>query len=157
MAKKRKSTKKVTRRRTKRGLGAVNVGGMVMQIGGVLAGVALAGYVNKFFFTPKDGQTASETQTTLGKYAPLALGVITPMVLKSDLGKNLGSGMIAYGGAKILQSAGLGADNEISIGYDNLSAVAGDGLSALAGDDDFAMAGDDDFAMAGDDDDSVMA
>lgn len=144
----RKKSRKISRKRySKRGgIGKINAGGTVMNIVGVLGGVAIAGYVNKFLFTPKDGQTATPTQEMLGKYAPLVLGVATPLILKSELGKNLGAGMIAYGGAKILQGAGLGnvftggedAD-VISIGYDNLPALAGG---------DFAMAGED-FAMAG--------
>lgn len=144
----RKKSRKVTRRRTsRRGIGKINAGGTIMNIVGVLGGVAVAGYINKFLFTPKDGETATDTQVMLGKYAPLVLGVATPLILKSELGKNLGAGMIAYGGAKILQGAGLGNvftggdDSEtLSIGYDN--------IPALAGNDDFAMAGYD-YAMAG--------
>jgi hypothetical protein len=78
------------------------------------------------------------------------------MVMKSELGKNLGLGMIAYGGSKVLSSfglAGLGETDTFQISGDDLSVVAGDDdMFAVAGDDDtFAMAGDDDtFAMAGD-------
>lgn len=148
----RKSRKKEVRRSTRRrgGIGKISAGGTVMNIVGVLGGVAVAGYLNKFLFTPKDGQALSPTQETLGKYAPLALGIITPLVLKSDLGKNLGAGMIAYGGAKILQGAGLGnvfgEDAEvISIGTDSLPALAG------YSDSDYAVAGysDSDYAVAG--------
>lgn len=141
----RKTSRKTTRKRStrKRSIGALNPGNLVMTIGGVLGGVALAGYINKFLFTPKEGQQATELQNTLSKYGPLALGVITPMVLKSELGKNLGSGMIAFGGAKILQSVGLaGTDTDemeiVTIGADNIPVIAGN---------DYALAGD--YAMAG--------
>lgn len=143
---KRKTTRKATSRRRssrRRGIGAINPGSMVLTIGGVLGGVALAGYLNKFLFTPKEGQTATDTQVMLGKYAPLVAGIITPMILKNELGKNLGSGMIAYGGAKILQSVGLAGTDEmetISIGADNIPVIAGT---------DYALAGYDDYAVAG--------
>lgn len=80
------------------------------------------------------------------KVAPLALGIITPMVIKSELGKNIGNGMIAYGGAKILQGFGLAGDDveEFSISGDELSVVAGD---VMAGS--FAMAGDNLAVLAG--------
>lgn len=132
----RKKSKKTTRRRTsrRRGIGAVNPANMVTSIGGVLAGVALAGYANKLLL--------SSQSATIQKVAPLALGILTPMVIKTELGKNIGNGMIAYGGAKILQGFGLAGDDsveEFSIGADDIAVVAGD----------YAMAGGEDFAMAG--------
>lgn len=135
----RKSSKKTTRRRSsrRRGIGALNVGSSINQIAGVLGGVALAGYANKLLL--------SKQSSTIQKVAPIAFGILTPMVVKSELGKNLGAGMIAYGGAKVLQGFGLAGDmtegEEISIGADDLSVIAGD---------DFAMAGDGGYPMAGD-------
>ncbi|NBV95865.1 MAG: hypothetical protein EBR90_03630, partial [Actinobacteria bacterium] len=61
----------------------------------------------------------------------------------------LGAGMVAYGGSKFLQKAGLaglGAADEMSV------TISGDDLSVVAGADDFAMAGDSDYAMAGEND-----
>jgi hypothetical protein len=136
----RKKTKKTSRRRTtrRRGIGAVNPADMLTSIGGVLAGVAIAGYANKLLLS-------SQSQM-IQKVAPLALGIITPMVIKSELGKNIGNGMIAYGGAKILQGFGLAGDDveEFSISGDELSVVAGD---VMAGS--FAMAGDNLAVLAG--------
>jgi hypothetical protein len=134
----RKSSKKTTRRRStrRRGIGAINPTNALTQVAGILGGVALAGYANKLLL--------SKQSSTVQKVAPIVLGVITPMVVKSDLGRNLGNGMIAYGGAKVLQGFGLAGDEmteEISIGADDLSVIAGD---------DFPMAGDDGYAMAGD-------
>lgn len=133
----KKSRKTTTRRRStrRRGVGAINAGNMLTSIGGVLAGVAIAGYANKLLL--------SSQSATVQKVAPLALGVLAPMVIKSELGKNLGAGMIAYGGSKILQGFGLAGDDsveEFSIGADDIAVVAGD---------EFAMAGGNEFAMAG--------
>jgi hypothetical protein len=141
----RKSSKKTTRRRStrRRGIGAINVQSSLTQIAGVLGGVALAGYANKLLL--------SSQSATVQKVAPLALGVLAPMVIKSELGKNLGAGMIAYGGAKVLQGFGLAGDDtdEISIGADDLSVIAGDGGYAMAGEDGYAMAGDNLAVLAG--------
>ena len=148
MARKKTTRKKTTRRRSyKRGMGAINVQSTLMSIGGVMAGVAVAGYLSKSVLSNLD----SKVQMAI----PIGLGVALPMVMKSELGKNLGLGMIAYGGSKVLSSfglAGLGDTDTFQISGDDLSVVAGDDMFAVAGDDDtFAMAGDDDtFAMAGD-------
>lgn len=139
---KRKTKKSHSRRRRtgRRGIGAINTGNLLTQIGGVLAGVAAAGYLNKLAL-----KNQSENVQAL---APIALGIATPaFLLKNNLGQALGAGMIAYGGSKFLQRAGLagvGASDEMSV------TISGDDLSVVAGADDFAMAGDDDFAMAGD-------
>ena len=135
-------------------MGALNVQSTLMSIGGVMAGVAVAGYLSKSVLSTLD----SKVQMAI----PIGLGVALPMVMKSELGKNLGLGMIAYGGSKLLSSfglAGIGEDTDtFQISGDDLSVVAGDDMFAMAGDDDtFAMAGDDDFAMAGDDDTFAMA
>lgn len=85
---------------------------------------------------------------------PVALGVATPMFVKSEFGKFAGAGMISVGAVKLLAKYGLAG-----IGEDTMDIpvrIAGDDLSVIAGEDDFAMAGDD-FAMAGDDNLSVLA
>ena len=154
MARRKTTRKKTTRRRSsKRGMGAINVQSTLMTIGGVLGGVAIAGYLNKTVLSTMN------SKVQIG--APIGLGAVMPMLLKSDLGKNLGLGMIAYGGSKLLASfgvAGLGETDTFQISGDDLSVVAGDDF-AMAGDDEFSvMAGDDDaFAMAGDDDAFAMA
>jgi len=147
MARRKTTRKKTTRRRSsKRGMGAINVQSTLMTIGGVLGGVAIAGYLNKTVLSTMN------SKVQIG--APIGLGAVMPMLLKSDLGKNLGLGMIAYGGSKLLSSfgvAGMEDTDTFQISGDDLSVVAGDDdVFAMAGDDDFAMAGDDEFAMAGD-------
>ena len=141
----RKSRKKSSPRRRssrRRGMGAINAGNLLTQVGGVLAGVAAAGYINKLAL-----KNQSENVQAL---APIALGIATPaFLLKSQFGQALGAGMVAYGGSKFLQKAGLaglGAADEMSV------TISGDDLSVVAGADDFAMAGDSDYAMAGEND-----
>ena len=141
----RKSHKKTTRRR--RGMGATKIkaGSLLTDIGGVLAGVAAAGYLTKLAL-----KNQSDNVQAL---APIALGIATPaFLLKNNFGRALGAGMIAYGGSKFLQRAGLaglGAADEMSV------TISGDDLSVVAGDSDYAMAGDSDYAMAGDDDNQI--
>jgi len=143
----RKTTRKktTTRRRTKRGMGAINVQNTLMNIAGTMAGVAIAGYVSKMLPASIDDKIKIAI--------PIGVGAFLPMVMKSDLGKNIGLGMISYGGSKLLTSFGIGAMEEdtFQISGDDLSVVAGDEY-AMAGDE-YAMAGDDEevFSMAGDD------
>jgi hypothetical protein len=146
----RKTTRRktTTRRRSKKGMGAINVQSTLMSIGGVLAGVAAAGYLNK--------SVLSNMNKNVQIGAPIGLGAVFPMLLKSELGKNIGLGMIAYGGSKLLTSFGLAGIGEDTDTFQ----ISGDDLSVIAGDDDmFAVAGDDDdtFSMAGDDDTFAMA
>jgi hypothetical protein len=146
MARRKTTRKKTTRRRSsKRGMGAINVQSTLMTIGGVLGGVAIAGYLNKTVLSTMN------SKVQIG--APIGLGAVMPMLLKSDLGKNLGLGMIAYGGSKLLSSFGVAGMEDT-----DTFQISGDDLSVVAGDDDvFAMAGDDDFAMAGDESEFAMA
>lgn len=146
MAKKRKTSRRRTTRR-RRGVGATNPGNILMQLGGVVAGVAAAGYLNKL--------ALSSQSENVQAAVPIAVGIALPMFMKNEFAKNLGAGMVAYGGGKFLQKAGLGEaddsmDEAITISGDDLSVIAGDDDFAMAGDDLSVIAGDDDFAMAGD-------
>jgi len=149
MARRKSKSKKTSRTRRRRSVRGVNMNDVLMSFGGVVAGVAAAGYLNKL--------ALQKQSSTIQTVAPIALGIIIPMVVKNDLGKYAGLGMFAYGGIKFLQKAGLGEiaglgdeGETITISGDELSTLAGDDLSTLAGDDIFAVAGGDDyFAMAG--------
>ena len=139
MAKRKSSRKPATRRR--RSVGGINPTAMVQMIGGVIAGVAASGILNK--------TVLSGNSPMIQALVPIAGGIAVMSFLKGDLGKYAGCGLIAAGGQKLLQKfniGGLGADE-----YNIPLSIAGDDIALLAGDDDFAMAGDDDFAMAGDD------
>lgn len=148
MARKRKTSRKAPRRRSRRmsGVGKLNTGTIISSVGGVLVGTAVAGIIAKKFL--------SSQSEMIQAIVPVALGVATPMFVKSEFGKFAGAGMISVGAVKLLAKYGLAG-----IGEDTMDIpvrIAGDDLSVIAGDDDFAMAGDD-FAMAGDDNLSVLA
>ena len=147
MAKRRKTTKRRTSRR--RSVGALKTSNLLVSIGGVLAGVAAAGYANKLLF---DKVTDEKKKTMYTSIMPIAVGIALPMFVKSELGKFAGAGMIAVGASKFLASAGLGAtEDDMSV------TISGDDLSVIAGDDNFAMAGDEEFAMAGEYGDSGIS
>tara|TARA_R110000868_G_C10967954_1_gene769329 strand:- start:2069 stop:2575 length:507 start_codon:yes stop_codon:yes gene_type:complete len=144
----RKTKKSQPRRRSSRKMGAINTSNMLTSIGGVIAGVAAAGYLNKL--------ALKNQSATIQAAAPIALGLAIPaLLLKSEFGRFLGAGMVAYGGGKFLSQAGLAGMEEdaFSISGDDLSVVAGD--FAMAGDEDEFMGGD--YAMAGDEQISVLA
>lgn len=145
----RKTKKSQPRRRSSRKMGAINTTNMISSIGGVIAGVAAAGYLNKL--------ALKNQKPTIQAAVPIALGIAVPaFLLKSEFGRFLGAGMVAYGGGKFLASAGLAGTEEedaFSISGDDLSVVAGD--FAMAGDEDDFMGGD--YAMAGDEQISVLA
>jgi hypothetical protein len=142
MARSRKSRKKTTYRRKSRrmsGIGKLSATGILSSVGGVIAGTVVAGIVTK--------KLLSSQSEMIQAIVPVALGVATPMFVKSEFGKFAGAGMISVGAVKLLAKYGLAG-----IGEDTMDIpvqIAGDDLSVIAGDD-FAMAGDD-FAMAGDD------
>jgi hypothetical protein len=146
MAKRKKQT---SRRRTSRrsGVGSLNLGSSMQDILGLAVGVAAAGYANKLLL--------SNQSNMIQTIAPLGAGILLPTIVKSQMGKSIGYGMIAVGVNRLLSNAGLAGmagetdSDTFVISGDDLSVVAGDDDFAMAGDDDFAMAGDDDFAMAG--------
>jgi hypothetical protein len=141
MSRRRKTTKRKTTRRSRRmsGMGKLSTAGILSSVGGVIAGTVVAGIVTK--------KLLSSQSEMIQAIVPVALGVATPMFVKSEFGKFAGAGMISVGAVKLLAKYGLAG-----IGEDTMDIpvqIAGDDLSVIAGDD-FAMAGDD-FAMAGDD------
>lgn len=147
MSRRRKTTKRKTYRKSRRmsGMGKLSAGNILSSVGGVIAGTVVAGLVTKKLL-------ASQSEMVQA-IVPVALGVATPMFVKSEFGKFAGAGMISVGAVKLLAKYGLAG-----IGEDTMDIpvqIAGDDLSVIAGDDDFAMAGD--YAMAGDDNLSVLA
>lgn len=145
MARSRKSRKKTTyRRRSRRmsGVGKLSTAGILSSVGGVIAGTVVAGIVTK--------KLLSSQSEMIQAIVPVALGVATPMFVKSEFGKFAGAGMISVGAVKLLAKYGLAG-----IGEDTMDIpvqIAGDDLSVIAGDD-FAMAGDDLSVLAGIEDD----
>lgn len=139
MRHKRKTHKKTThRRRRVSGMGKLSAGNIMSSVGGVVVGTVVAGLVTKKLL----GSQSEMIQAVV----PVALGIATPMFVKSEFGKFAGAGMISVGAVKLLAKYGLAG-----IGEDTMDIpvrIAGDdNLSVIAGDDDYAMAGDDNLSV----------
>lgn len=136
MARRKKSKKAAPRRRRRvSGVGKMDVGGMIMNVAGVAIGTVVASIVIK-------KALASQSEMIQGAVAIVA-GAAIPMLVKNDIAKSAGYGMMAVGVTKLLAKmniAGVGDADEYTV------SVSGDDLSVLAGGDEdgFAMAGDDD-------------
>ena len=134
MAKRRK---KASSRRRGRRMGAIGKAGIGQALGivaGAVIGKKVAGML------PIGDERIKNA-------AVLAIGVVFPTILKGDLGKALGNGMIAAGGAGLVGNLvpALGAvdtmEFPVTVGEvpDNLSVIAGDDV--MAGDDLAVLAG----------------
>jgi len=99
MARRKKHAKKTTHRRRSHRMGGIKDG--VMSAVGIIGGAVAAQFLAKQIDKMLPATMASKTKTLIDGAAPIALGLILPRFLKSDLGKNLGSGMIAVGGLKL--------------------------------------------------------
>lgn len=146
MAKRKRggTTRKTTRRR-RRSVGSVgDIQGQLTTAIMVLGGVAAAGIINKTVLANKSPMIKS--------LAPMALGLVVPMMIKSSLGQNIGLGLIAGGGMGLLKKfnlAGLGSDDDL---LEVPLSVGSDGSFMLAGEvDDFdgSMSGTVTEALAG--------
>jgi hypothetical protein len=143
MAKKRHHKKKHTKRRSR--IGAAPKG-MLTSILGIAAGAVVGRMVAKKLLPNVDEKIKNAGVIVLG-------AMVMPKVMKSDLGRAIGNGMIAAGGVGLAGSflpAIAGTDDMIefpvSVGevQDNLSVIAGDyDGSVMAGDDLSVIAGDD--------------
>ena len=146
MARKRKTSKKrYTRRRSR--VGAIPKGSIMNSVG-VIAG-AVAGKLVA-------SKTLPNVDEKIKNAGVVALGILLPTFMKNELGKSIGTGMVAVGGLGLVGSflpAVSGVDDMIEFPVqvgeidDNISVIAGDDV--MAGDDD-VMAGDISL-MSGDD------
>ncbi len=135
MARRRKSTK---RRSSRRRMGAVGKANIQAALG-IIAGAVIGKQVTKFI--PIDNENIKNA-------AVLGIGLAFPMILKGDLGKAIGNGMIAVGGASLVSKlTGIGQMDDtmtfpVTVGEipDNISVIAGDD-SVMAGDDLSVLAG----------------
>jgi hypothetical protein len=142
MARKRKKT---SRRRRSR-VGAIK-GGNITSILGIVAGAVAGRLVAKKVLPNVDEKIKNAGVIALGAFG-------MPMILKSELGKAIGNGMIASGGAGLLGSfipaiAGVEEDFlefPVQVGEvdDDISVISGDDVMAGAND---VMAGDDELAI----------
>ena len=136
MARRRKSTKRRTSRRRMGAVGKANIQTALGIIAGAVIGKKVAGLI------PGDNEYIKNG-------AVLAAGLAFPMILKGDLGKAIGNGMIAAGGAGLVGGLipALGAMDDtmtfpVTVGEipDNISVIAGDD-TVMAGDDLSVLAG----------------
>lgn len=144
MARRRKSTKRRSGRR--RRMGAVGKANMTAALG-IIAGAVIGKKVADFIPVGDD---------KIKNAAVLAIGYFFPTLVKGEMGKAIGNGMIAAGGAglvgKIIPALGAMDDTmtfPVTVGEipDSISVIAGD---------DSVMAGDDLSVLAGMDEDEDM-
>lgn len=134
MARRKAQRKKTTHRRRRR-VSGVDAGGMLMTAATVLGGVVIAGIANKTVLANKSDMVKG--------LVPIAAGIVLPMAIKGEMGKNIGLGLIAAGGSVFLKKAnlaGLGSDDDmLAVPI----SVSGDGevLSIAGTGDDLIMAG----------------
>lgn len=138
----RRKKRKVSRRRSSRRMGAVK--GQMMEIVGIAAGAAAAGFLSTDKILPNiNGKIKSAAIIGIGAF-------LMPKVLKGAMGQALGNGMIAVGSVNLLKEFNvLGAIGDymnvpVEIGAieDNLSVISGTD-SVMAGDDIAVLAGSD--------------
>ena len=139
MAKRRKKTSR--RRTTRRRMGALG-GANIQAALGIIAGAVAGRLVAKKLLPNVDERIKNAGVVVLG-------AAVFPRLIKGELGKAIGNGMIAAGGAGLVGSfvPALGAMDDtmmfpVTVGEvpDNLSVIAGDD-QVLAGDDLSVMAG----------------
>ena len=139
MAKRRKKTSR--RRKSRRRMGAMG-GANIQAALGIIAGAVAGRLVAKKLLPNVDERIKNAGVVVLG-------AAVFPRLVKGELGKAIGNGMIAAGGAGLVGSfiPALGAMDDtmmfpVTVGEvpDNLSVIAGDD-QVLAGDDLSVMAG----------------
>ena len=119
-----------------------NPGGMVQSALGIIAGAVTARLVVSKLLPNVDDKIKQAGVLVLG-------AAVFPRLIKGDLGKSIGAGMIAVGGAGLVGSfiPAIGAMDDtmtfpMTVGEvpDNISVIAGDD-TVLAGDDISVLAG----------------
>jgi len=124
----RKKSKKVQYRRRRRMSGTSTGKNVLMTVAGIAGGAVVARVLANTIGSKIDSKYIAAGQ--------VVAGVLLPKYMKSDLGKNLGAGMIAVGGLSLAQStgviSGIGAAASdftsamFSTNSDRLSTIAGD-------------------------------
>lgn len=145
MAKRKKHAKKSHKRRRSH-MGAVPKNA-VTTILGITAGAIVGRMVAKKVLPNVDEKIKNAGVVVIG-------AVVMPKLLKSDLGRAIGNGMIASGGIGLAGSfLPAIAGTEDMIEFPVTVGEIEDNLSVIAGDYDGVMAGDDLSVIAGDDED----
>lgn len=98
--------KQVKRRSSRRRMGATK-GGLMSALY-LVGGAAIAQGVTKLVDRAMASSSMSDmTKKAISGAAPIVAGYFTPKFIKGDVGAKLGAGMIAVGGLKLVQSAGV--------------------------------------------------
>jgi len=142
MARRRKSTKRRSSRRRMGAVGKANIQAALGIIAGAVIGKKVAGFIPV-------GDDRIKNAAVLG------IGLAFPMILKGDLGKAIGNGMIAAGGAGLVGGLipALGQMDDTMTFPVTVGEIP-DNISVIAGSDD-VMAGDDLSVLAGMEDDET--
>ena len=124
MARKKKHTRRHHAKRGRR-MGATGKS-FLMDAVGLVAGAAAARILTS------SEKILPNIDTKIKSAGVIAIGYFMPKLIKSQLGKGLGDGMIAAGGLGLLQASGAlsGVDSALQI---PVSVMAGDDLSVIAG------------------------
>ncbi len=142
MARRRKSTKRRSSRRRMGAVGKANIQAALGIIAGAVIGKKVAGFI------PVGDERIKNA-------AVLGIGLAFPMILKGELGKAIGNGMIAAGGAGLVGGLipALGQMDDTMTFPVTVGEIP-DNISVIAGSDD-VMAGDDLSVLAGMEEDEM--
>ena len=142
MARRRKSTKRRSSRRRMGAVGKANIQAALGIIAGAVIGKKVAGFI------PVGDERIKNA-------AVLGIGLAFPMILKGELGKAIGNGMIAAGGAGLVGGLipALGQMDD-TMTFPVTVGEFPDNISVIAGSDD-VMAGDDLSVLAGMEEDEM--
>jgi Na+/phosphate symporter len=142
MARRRKSTKRRSSRRRMGAVGKANIQAALGIIAGAVIGTKVAGFI------PVGDERIKNA-------AVLGIGLAFPMILKGELGKAIGNGMIAAGGAGLVGGLipALGQMDDTMTFPVTVGEIP-DNISVIAGSDD-VMAGDDLSVLAGMEEDEM--
>ena len=104
MAKKKHHVKRHHTRRRGR-MGAVNPS--LMNAAYAIAGGAVAQVLGNVLDTNLPATTAQTTKDYIKAGAPIVVGFFLPKLIKSEMGKMAGLGMMTVGGLKLIQATGV--------------------------------------------------
>jgi hypothetical protein len=100
MAKKHRKSHTPKRRRSgRKGIGAINMSNVLTKVAGIAAGAVAARMANN--------SIGDKVSPKLAAAGTIAVGVMLPKFLKSELGEAVGEGFIAVGAVGLLQNFGV--------------------------------------------------
>ena len=101
-------------------MGAIGKGGLTNALFTIVGGVAA-----RFVSNTINGTSLSASyKGYVAAAAPIAVGLFLPKFIKSDMGKALGTGMIAVGGLELVQTTGVLAGLPVIAGYKQYMGIA---------------------------------